>query len=29
MLEHLPNEQEYLLARDYLFAVGGEIGLAF
>jgi sugar phosphate isomerase/epimerase len=29
MLEHLPNEQEYLLARDYLFALAGEIGLGF
>jgi len=29
MLEHLPNEQEYRLARDYLVAVAREIGLAF
>ena len=29
MLEHLPSEQEYRLARDYVVSVAHELGLLF
>jgi sugar phosphate isomerase/epimerase len=29
MVEHLPNEAEYLLARDFLVSVASELGLGF
>jgi hypothetical protein len=29
MVEHLRSQEEYLQARDYIFAQGKEIGISF
>ncbi len=29
MLEHLSSAKEYIMARDYLFCLGKELGIKF